>query len=50
MTPEELVDEFPHLTLAQVHNALSYYYEHPDEIHQEIKENTEEYWQNKLKG
>jgi len=32
MTPEELVYEFPHLTLAQIHSALSYYYEHPDEM------------------
>ena len=50
MTPEELVDEFTHLTLAQVHSALSYYYQHADEIHKEMEENTEEYWKNKLKG
>lgn len=30
MTPEELVSEFPHLTLAQVYDALSYYYDHKD--------------------
>jgi uncharacterized protein (DUF433 family) len=32
MTPEELVAEFPHLTLASVHDALSYYYDHREEI------------------
>ena len=30
MTPEELVDTFPHLTLAQIYDALSYYYDHRD--------------------
>ncbi|MDI6894536.1 MAG: DUF433 domain-containing protein [Bacillota bacterium] len=35
MTPEELVREFPHLTLAQVYDALSYYYDHKEEIDQE---------------
>ncbi len=27
-TPDEIVEAHPHLTLAQVHDALSYYYEH----------------------
>jgi uncharacterized protein (DUF433 family) len=36
MTPEELVREFPHLTLAQVYDALSYYYDHKEEIDQEM--------------
>jgi uncharacterized protein (DUF433 family) len=27
-TPDEVVEAHPHLTLAQVHDALSYYYEH----------------------
>lgn len=41
LTPEELVKEFTHLTLAQVYDALSYYYDHQDEIEQELLENTE---------
>jgi uncharacterized protein (DUF433 family) len=41
--PEELVREFSHLTLAQVHDALSYYYDHQAEIDREIVENTEEH-------
>ena len=44
MTPEELVRDFPHLTLAQVYDALSYYYDNQPEIEKEIAENTEEYW------
>jgi uncharacterized protein (DUF433 family) len=43
-TPKSLVDNIlPHLTLAQVYDALSYYHDHQDEIEQEITENTEEY-------
>lgn len=42
MTPEELVKEFSHLTLAQVYDALSYYYDHRDEIDRDLEENTEE--------
>ncbi len=43
-TPESLVENIlPHLTLAQVYDALSYYHGHQDEIEQEMIENTEEY-------
>ena len=43
-TPESLVENIlPHLTLAQVYDALSYYHDHQDEIEQEMIENTEEY-------
>jgi len=43
-TPQSLVDNIlPHLTLAQVYDALSYYHDHQDEIEQEMIENTEEY-------
>ena len=36
MTPEELVKEFSHLTLPHVYDALSYYYEHKEEIDAEM--------------
>lgn len=35
---EEIVAELPHLTLGQVHAALSYYFDHRDEILEEIRE------------
>ena len=41
MTPEELVAEFRHLTLAQIHDALSYYYDHQGEVEHDIAANTE---------
>ena len=42
ITPEELVAEFPQLTLASVHDALSYYYDHRDEIDADELANSEE--------
>ncbi|MFQ5594057.1 MAG: DUF433 domain-containing protein [Anaerolineae bacterium] len=43
-TPESLADNIlPHLTLAQIYDALSYYHDHRDEIEQEMLENTEEH-------
>ena len=38
MTPDEIVEAYPHLTLAQVHAALAYYWEHREEIEQEIRQ------------
>lgn len=32
MAPEDIIIAFPHLTLSQVHDALSYYYEHKHDI------------------
>jgi uncharacterized protein (DUF433 family) len=37
-TPDEIVAALPHLTLHQVHSALAYYFQHRDEILQEIRE------------
>jgi uncharacterized protein (DUF433 family) len=36
MTPAQVVAEYPHLTMAQVHAALAYYWSNRDEIHQDI--------------
>jgi uncharacterized protein (DUF433 family) len=37
MTPDEIVEAYPHLTLAQIHAALAYYWAHRDEIEEEIR-------------
>jgi uncharacterized protein (DUF433 family) len=37
-TPDQIVDAHPHLTLAQVHAALAYYYAHQAELDREIRE------------
>jgi uncharacterized protein (DUF433 family) len=36
MTPEEIVTQIPHLTLAQVHAALAYYHANQEEIEEDI--------------
>lgn len=40
---DEIVAMYPHITHAQVHDALSYYYDNKNEIDRFIKENSEEY-------
>lgn len=40
-TADEIVDGFPHLTLAQVHAALSYYFDHREEIQEELRQDRE---------
>lgn len=40
----------PHLTPAQVHDALSYYYDHRHEIDQELSEDSEAFWMEKLEN
>ena len=40
-TPDEIVTSYPHLTLAQVHAALTYFYEHSDEIREQLRSEKE---------
>jgi uncharacterized protein (DUF433 family) len=39
VAPEEIPTHLPHLSLAQVFNALSYYSDHQDEINRYIERN-----------
>ena len=39
MSPEEILVSLPHLTLAQVFDALSYYSDHQEEISAYIRQN-----------
>jgi uncharacterized protein (DUF433 family) len=41
MTPAEIAATYPTITLAQVHAALAYYYDHRDEIQALIAEETQ---------
>ncbi len=41
MTPDEIVDDYPSISLADVHAALAYYYDHLEEIRQQIRESEE---------
>ena len=38
MTPDEVVEAHPHLTLAAVHAALAYYFDHQESIRLEWEE------------
>ncbi|HEV3342122.1 MAG TPA: DUF433 domain-containing protein [Pirellulales bacterium] len=40
-SPDEIVSALPHLTLAQVHAALSYYFDHREGILREMREDEE---------
>ena len=44
-SPEEIHDAHPHLSLAQIHAALSYYYDHRAEYDAEIEHQLREYEQ-----
>ncbi len=37
LSPEQIIREHPHLTLAQVHAALAYYFDHREEVLQQMK-------------
>jgi uncharacterized protein (DUF433 family) len=42
MTVEEIVEHYPHLRPADVHDALAYAYDHPDEIEGDLAADDEE--------
>jgi uncharacterized protein (DUF433 family) len=41
MSPDEIVSEYPTITLSDVHAALAYYYDHRDEVDREIRDGEE---------
>ncbi len=41
LTADEIVAQFPQLTLADVHAALAYYHDHREEIRREIRDGEE---------
>jgi Protein of unknown function (DUF433). len=41
-SPEEMHEQHPHLSLGQIHAALSYYYDHQAELDAEMKRRYEE--------
>jgi len=43
MSPDEIISSLPHLTLGQVHGALSYYHDHRQVIDEEIREAAEQF-------
>jgi hypothetical protein len=42
LSPDEIVSQVPSLTLADVHAGLAYYYDHREEIQEEIRAEREQ--------
>ena len=40
-SPDEIISSHPHLSLSQVHDALSFYYENRDELDQKAEQDEE---------
>jgi len=38
LSADRIIDEYPHLKLEQIHDALSYYYEHKEELDRKYRE------------
>ena len=38
LSPQQIVDRYPTITLSDVHAALAYYYDHKQEVQQQIEE------------
>jgi uncharacterized protein (DUF433 family) len=41
MSPDEIIEAHPHLTLAQVHAAIAWYYDHLEAIQQDWRDSRE---------
>ncbi|MBI4710278.1 MAG: DUF433 domain-containing protein [Nitrospirae bacterium] len=39
LSADKIIDEYPHLKLEQIHDAMSYYYEHKDMFDKKYREN-----------
>ncbi len=40
-SPEEILDDFPSLSLVKIHAALAYYHDHREELDREMREEAE---------
>ncbi len=49
MTAEQIVSEYPHLTLAGIYAALAYYHDHREEVNADIRAEREWYEEMKAK-
>src|ERR1043166_6076496 len=49
-SPEEMHFQYPHLSLAQIHAALAYYYDHQIEIDAQIEQGLRRYEEMRAQG
>ena len=45
---EEMLWDFPHLTSAQIHDALSYYHDHKQDMDVLLEQATYSYWKHRI--
>jgi uncharacterized protein (DUF433 family) len=51
MSVDEILTSLSHLTSSQVHSALAYYFDHQEQIDNDLNESSDvEYWQNQVKS
>jgi uncharacterized protein (DUF433 family) len=49
MTVDEILNTIPHLTSSQIHSALAYYFDHQEEIDEDLAESSDEnYWKKQI--
>lgn len=49
MTVDEILSTLSHLSAAEVHSALAYYFDHQEEIDRDLEaSNDEEYWKSRI--
>ena len=50
MTPDEILQSLPHLTQAELHAALTYYFDHQKAIDRDMKQNADAYsWRGQVR-
>jgi uncharacterized protein (DUF433 family) len=50
MTPDEILQSLPQLTQAQLHAALTFYFDHQKEIDRDLKRNADvEHWRGQVR-
>lgn len=50
LSDDEIMMLYPYITAAQYYDALSYYYDHKDEVDDFLAQNSEKYWMIKTEG
>ncbi|MST94388.1 MAG: DUF433 domain-containing protein [Pedosphaera sp.] len=50
MTPDEILQSLPHLTPAQLHAALTYYFDHQKQVDRDLKRNADvDHWRRQVR-
>ena len=51
MSPDEILQSLPHLTQAQLHAALAYYFDHQKQVDRDLKRNADvDHWRRQVQS